>query len=101
MEEEIIKSSGIDLIRAAEQKAEAMAKIKPEKFKLSDLKNVLAREKESGNEEALSKEIQNLSEEEQAALNQQLENEDPFSDSLESQPEVNINSSTDSQESKE
>jgi len=61
-----------------------MAKIKPEKFKLSDLKNVLAREKESGNEEALSKEIQNLSEEEQAALNQQLENEDPFSDSLES-----------------
>lgn len=57
MEEEIIKSSGIDLIRAAEQKAEAMSKIKPEKFKLSELKNVQARDKENGNEEALSKEI--------------------------------------------
>lgn len=100
MEEEIIKSSGIDLIRAAEKKAEAMAKMKPEVVKIGALKNIEKREKEDGNEEALSQELSQLSEEEQAALTQQLENEDPFSDSLEAQPE-NTNSTEESQESKE
>ena len=100
MEEEIIKSSGIDLIRAAEKKAEAMAKMKPEVVKIGTLKNIEKREKEDGNEEALSQELSQLSEEEQAALTQQLENEDPFSESLEAQAE-NTNSTEESQESKE
>jgi len=44
MEEEIIKASGIEIIRAAEKKLAEQAKFKPEVVKLSNLGDVKKRE---------------------------------------------------------
>ena len=80
MEEEIIKASGIAIIRAAEKRLEENAKMKPEKVKLSSIQNVEKREDahSGAQEEELSQQISQLSEEEQAALSEQLDSDDPF-----------------------
>jgi len=79
MEEEIIKASGINILRAAEKQAEKMAKMKPEVVKLGSLSNVEKREKEQkGEAEELSQKLSELSEEEQKALSEQIDGDDPF-----------------------
>lgn len=58
MEEEIIKASGIAIIRAAEKKLAEQAKFKPEVVKLSNLNEIKKRENfDSGSEGEFSSQI--------------------------------------------
>lgn len=79
MEEEIIKASGINILRAAEKKAAEMAKIKPEVVKLGALDKIEKREKDNtGFAEELSQKLSEMTEEEQAQLSEQINSDDPF-----------------------
>lgn len=76
MEEEIIKASGIAIIRAAEKKLAEQAKFKPEVVKLGNLQEIKKRENfDSGSEGEF---ISQISQEEEESLSKQLEEDDPF-----------------------